>query len=65
MAKRPVKKAKPTVKAVVLPKAGVVQVAVPAGVVPVVAVDPVRRIVEIAPVPAKRKRTWWQSIFGD
>lgn len=43
MAKRPVKKAKPTVKAVVLPKAGVVQVA----------------------VPAKRKRTWWQVLFGN
>lgn len=65
MAKRPMKKPKPKVKSVVLPKVGVVQVAVPAGVVPVVAVDPVRRIVEIAPVPAKKKRTWWQSIFGD
>ena len=65
MAKRPVKKLTPTVKTVVLPKAGVVQVSVPAGVVPVVAVDPVRKVVEIAPMPAKRKRTWWQSIFGD
>lgn len=60
-----VKKPKPKVKHVVLPKAGVVQVVVPAGVVPVVGpFDPVRKVVEIAPLPVARKRTWWQTLFG-
>lgn len=73
MAKRVVKKVKRShdrnvalqVKNVALPKDGIVKVVVPAGIVPVVAVDTKWNVVEIAPVPLKRKRTWWQSIFGD
>lgn len=57
---------RPEVKVVALPPTGVVQVQVPPGVLPVVAVDPVRKIVEIVPVrrPEPRKKSWWESLFS-
>lgn len=60
------RKAKPTlrVKKVALPPNAVVRVAVPRDHVPVVAVHPVKGIVEVVPVPKKKKLTWWQSVFG-
>lgn len=56
-----------TWKRVVLPKKGVVEVAVPKGVLPVVAIDPVTSTVEIVPVERdytqKSKRPFWRSFF--
>lgn len=56
----------PEVKVVALPPTGIVQVQLPAGVLPVVAVDPVRKIVEIVPVRRlePRKKSWWESLFS-
>lgn len=55
------KKSKP-VRKVALPKAGVVRVVVPKGVVPTIVADPAKGIVEIVPVPVKK--TWWQTVMG-
>lgn len=58
-----VSKRKPVkIKKVALPKAGVVRVLVPQGVVPTIVADPQKGIVEIVPVPVKK--TWWQSVWG-
>lgn len=64
--RRKAKKAMPPVarvKKVVLPATGVVQVVIPKGVVPIVAADVAKGVVEIVPVK-RTKRTWWQSVFG-
>lgn len=50
------------VKEVILPPDAVVRVVIPAGAMPVVATDPVKRTVEI--VPVKKKESWWGSLFG-
>lgn len=57
------KTVKPRIRKVVLPDVGLVEVKVPAGVVPVVQVDPVRKVIEIVPVPVAKKRGWWASMF--
>lgn len=57
------KAVKPRIRKVVLPDVGLVEVKVPAGVVPVVQVDPVRKVIEIVPVPVAKKRGWWASMF--
>lgn len=54
----------PTVKKVELKPAEVAQVLMPPGHVPVVVADPVRKVVEIAPVPAKKKRGWFMRLFN-
>lgn len=53
------------IKKVVLSSAAVLKVELPKGHLPIVAVDPKRRIVEIVPVPAaKKEKTWWEHWFG-
>lgn len=53
------------VKKVVLNPTAVLKVELPKGHLPIVAVDPKRRIVEIVPVPAaKKEKTWWDHWFG-
>lgn len=58
------RRAAPEVKNVVLEPTAVLKVELPKGHVPVVAVDPVRRIVEIVPVPKKKKKSFWETLFG-
>lgn len=62
-AKKSTKRAKPAIRKVALPVVGLVEVKVPAGVVPVMQVDPVRKVIEIVPVPAAKKRGWWARMF--
>lgn len=50
----------PVVRKVALPTAGIVQVDVPKGILPVIIHDPQRSVVEIAQVPVKNKKSWWQ-----
>lgn len=60
--RKPAKRAAPKVKVIKVPLDSVVQVVAPQGAVPIVAVD--KRTVEIVPVPAARKKSWLESIFG-
>lgn len=59
---RKAKVAPVVVQKVNLPPTGIVRVIAPPGLLPVVAIDPVKREVVIAPV--KKKESWWESIFG-
>lgn len=51
----------PPVKKIALPVGHVAHVEVPAGHVPVVAVDPEKRVVQIAHVPLKK--SWWEKLW--
>ena len=56
---------RPRVKIVKLPQDAVLKVVAPAGIVPIVAVDHANKVVEIAPVPARKQKSWWSTFFGD
>lgn len=64
MPKKPAKKKPrtPKVRKIILPADEIVRIHAPPGTVPV-AVPVARNVIEIAPVPAKKK-TLWQSLFG-
>lgn len=53
------------VKKVVVPPTAVLHVEVPRDHVPLVAVNPDNGIVEVVPVPKKKKLTLWQTLFGE
>lgn len=51
------------IKKVVIAPTEIIRITAPPGVIPVVAVDPVKRIVEVVPVTKAKKLSWWKSIF--
>lgn len=63
--RKPFRKAKAppvVVHRVALPAAGMVRVVTPPGAVPLVATDPVTR--EVVIVAARKKKSFWESLFG-